>query len=80
MAEFVLTSLVIFTVLAGWLYVQDVYRRFAARHPELGPYRQEGGCGGSCSCSQENCSVPESKDTKATIKIDLITPQRCDRH
>lgn len=59
MAEFLLASLVIFAALLGWSYVQDIYRRFAVRHPELGPYRQDEGCDGcSCSCSQGSCSVP----------------------
>lgn len=55
MADFLLTSLVIFGVMVGWLYVQDLYRRFARRHPELGPFRREGGCGGGCSCRQGSC-------------------------
>lgn len=57
MVEFMLTSLVIFVVLSGWLFVQDRYRRFAHRHPELGPFRQEEGCGGGCSCRQGSCHV-----------------------
>jgi len=37
-----------------WLAVQTAARRFAARHPEFGPAREEGeeSCGGcSSSCS-----------------------------
>lgn len=56
MADFLLTSLVIFAVLSGWLYVQELYRGFARRHPELGPFRREEGCGG-CSCRQGGCTV-----------------------
>ena len=74
MVEFAMTSLVIFVVLFGWLYVQDVYRRFASRHPELGPYRKDGGCDGSCSCSQGSCSTPDSAENKPTIKIDSFAP------
>jgi hypothetical protein len=57
MVDFLLASGVILAVLIGWLYVQDLYRRFAARHPELGPFRAEGqgGCG-NCSCSGGRCS------------------------
>ena len=76
MAEFLLASLVIFAVLVGWSCVQDIYRRFAIRHPELGPYRQSDGCGGSCSCSKGNCSTTGAADDKPAIKIDLISPQR----
>jgi hypothetical protein len=49
-----LAAAIILAVLAGWLLVQAATRRFAARHPELGPARDEctGGCGhcggGSC--------------------------------
>lgn len=57
MVKVVVAAVVIFGVMVGWLYVQDLYRRFARRHPELGPFRQEGqGCGGNCSCSGGSCS------------------------
>jgi hypothetical protein len=38
-----------------WLAVQTAARRFAARHPEFGPAREEGeeGCGG---CGGGKCS------------------------
>ena len=40
-----------FTLLLGWLAVQNLARLFAKRHPELGPAREEGqGCGSSCGC------------------------------
>lgn len=35
----------------AWLGVQTLARRYAARHPEFGPAREEGGgCGTSCLC------------------------------
>jgi hypothetical protein len=74
MAEFVLTSVVIFAVMVGWLYVQDLYRRFAESHPELGPFRKEGGCDGSCSCRQGSCSTPPPIQQDPVISVDLITP------
>lgn len=41
----------IFGLLAGWLWVQHLARRLAARHPELGPAREEGGgCSLLCLC------------------------------
>lgn len=54
---------VILTAMAGWLVVQALARRFAARHPEFGPAREEGGgCGsgncGSCSGHGE-CATPD---------------------
>ena len=39
MAEFALTSVLIFAVMVGWLYVQDLYRRFAQRNPSPGRSR-----------------------------------------
>jgi len=57
MVEVLTASLVVFGVLAGWLWVEALYRRFAARHPESGPFRDSsGGCGGGCcSCSRGAC-------------------------
>jgi len=58
MVRFLLASLMIFGVLVGWVWVQLTYARFAARNPELGPFRSEGGgCGsGGCSCGNGHCS------------------------
>jgi hypothetical protein len=58
MARFLIASLVIFGVLVGWIWVQATYARFAARHPELGPFRSDGGCGGGCSCRDGGCERP----------------------
>ncbi len=56
MASFLIAPLVIFGVLAGWIWVQGAYGRFAARHPNLGPYRGEGGgCGGGCCSGKGHC-------------------------
>lgn len=56
---------VILTAMAGWLVVQMLARRFAARHPEFGPAREEGGgCGsGSCgSCGGHGeCATPDRR-------------------
>ena len=41
----------IFALLAGGIAVDRLYRRFAARNPELGPYRSSDGC--SC-CAQRD--------------------------
>ena len=52
MARYLLAVLAIFALIAAWLFVQASYRRFAERHPELGPFRQEGaGCGGCGGCA-----------------------------
>lgn len=45
--------LVVFGMLVGWIAVQHLARRFAARHPELGPAREEGsGCGFPCGAKK----------------------------
>ena len=48
----------ILLLLLGWIRVQQLARDYAARHPELGPAKEEGGgCGGGCSCSAGSCST-----------------------
>jgi len=49
---------IILAVLGGWLAVQAAVRRFAARHPEFGPAREEcaGGCAGhGCRGDDTTC-------------------------
>jgi len=41
----------ILLLLLGWASVQQLARLYAARHPEFGPAREEGGgCGKRCGC------------------------------
>ncbi len=63
MLKFVVAPLVILTVLLGWIGVQQLYRRFALRHPEYGPYRDDDtGCGSGCLCgSNKACGKQRSK-------------------
>ena len=53
------TIAIIFCVMAGGIVVDRIYRRFAARNPQLGPFRDSGKCG-SCSagsgCSDASCA------------------------
>jgi hypothetical protein len=63
MAKYLVTVGLIFALMMGGILVQRLYRGFARRHPELGPFREEKGCG-SCSagsgCSTSSCSsVPK---------------------
>jgi hypothetical protein len=54
----VLTYLVtigaIFALLVGLILVERLYRRFAARNPELGPFRQPDKCMGCSAGSKCN--------------------------
>ena len=59
MVNFLIASTVILAVLLGWLWVQRRYRQFAADNPQLGPFRDErGGCGG-CSCHGGSCQAKD---------------------
>ena len=61
MLKALLAGAIIFAVMAGWIAVQNLARRFARRHPEWGPYREKVGCGGNCSCGNGgSCQRRES--------------------
>jgi hypothetical protein len=51
-AYVVAVGLILALLLAG-IGVDRLYRRFARRHPELGPFRGEGGCGTCSSCDRK---------------------------
>lgn len=54
--KYLIAVAIIFVALFGWIIVQSVARLFAARHPEFGPMREEGGgCGLACSCKEGSC-------------------------
>lgn len=47
--KIIISILIIFGVCGLWILVQQGARRFADRHPEFGPAREEGqGCGFHC--------------------------------
>jgi hypothetical protein len=48
----------IFALMFFGIGVERLYRRFAARHPQLGPYRKSDGCScckSSASCGEKAC-------------------------
>ena len=57
--HYLIAVAVILAALLGWVAVQHVARTYAARHPQTGPYREEGGgggCGSGCGCcTAEGC-------------------------
>lgn len=61
MTTYLVTIGLILLLLLAWILVQQLYRLFARRHPELGPFRKEGGgCGGSCgsgACGGGGCDT-----------------------
>jgi hypothetical protein len=48
---------IIFAVLGGGILVDRLYRGFAARHPQLGPFRDGSQCG-TCSAGS-GCSAAD---------------------
>jgi hypothetical protein len=56
MLNFFIAVGVIFILMGGWIIVQHFVRQFAATHPELGGFREEGqGCCGQSSCQKPVC-------------------------
>lgn len=71
---YAITFLIILGLLAGWIGVQHLSRMFAARHPEFGPAREEGGgCGGLFCLCKDKMACPKQalknnlgKDSKSS--------------
>ena len=62
MLKYLIATGVILVILLGWIWVQGLARKYAARHPEFGPAKEEGGgCGKSCLCKGKQC-VNKSTD------------------
>lgn len=58
MINLIITIVIIFSLLIGWVLIQQAARKFAANHPELGSVKEEGlGCGKSCGCKKGSCEV-----------------------
>ncbi len=55
---YLVTIGLIFTIMLAGIAVERIYRRFAARNPQLGPFRDSSKCG-SCTagsgCSDTPC-------------------------
>jgi hypothetical protein len=69
---YLLAIAIIFLLFAGWVGVQHLARAFAARHPELGPAREEGsGCGFFCLCKDPE-ACPKRALQKKKDKNDPI--------
>ncbi|TCJ15826.1 hypothetical protein EZJ19_06175 [Parasulfuritortus cantonensis] len=59
MATYLVTIGLILILMLAWVVVQQFYKLFARRHPELGPFRSDNGgcgcCGGGDSCDSGSC-------------------------
>ncbi|MEW5769890.1 MAG: chemotaxis protein [Pseudomonadota bacterium] len=63
MGRYLMTIAVILLLLLGGIAVDRLYRAFARRNPQLGPFREAGGgCGGHCGgggCGGGECGTRE---------------------
>ena len=66
--KYIITILIILGLMVGWIAVQHLARLFAARHPEFGPAREEGGgCGGLFCLCKDKMACPK-QNLKRAIK------------
>ena len=80
MVDFIIASVAILVLLSGWLLVQQLARRYAARHPEFGPAREEGsGCGKSCLCTGGRCSKESGQPGAASDSNDITINRQEDQ-
>lgn len=54
MSTYLIAMGLILSIMTGWITVQRLARRFAARHPEYGPARECMGCGLGCACEEKD--------------------------
>lgn len=62
MSIYLTTIVLIFAILLGGIVVDRVYRLFAARNPQLGPFRDNskcGSCSGGSGCSDTACETTQ---------------------
>ncbi len=61
--RYLIAAAIILVVLAGWMLVQAWARRYAARHPQFGPAREDGsgGCAGHCTPGKST-ACPSAND------------------
>lgn len=72
---YIMAVLIVFGVLAGWVGVQHLARRFAERHPEFGPAREEGaGCGFFCLCLNR-FSCPK-RELREKLKTEMLKTEK----
>lgn len=61
MSIYVITIALIFGIMLAGIIVERIYRAFAARNPQLGPFREPDKCG-SCSSGSGCSNVPDAAD------------------
>ena len=61
MGLYLIAVAVIFSLGLGGILIDRAYRRFAARNPQLGPFRDPGKCG--CCSAGSGCDSAYSTDS-----------------
>ena len=64
MAAYLTTVAIIFSLALAGILIDRIYRRFAARHPQLGPFRDPGKCG--CCKAGDACAAPCAEPVSPT--------------
>jgi Na+/glutamate symporter len=60
MSLYLTTIGLIFALMLGGIVVERLYRAFAARNPQLGPFRKTDGCG--CCAAKTDCASQAACD------------------
>ena len=63
MATYLVTIGLIFAIMLGGIAVERLYRGFAAKNPQLGPFRDNSKCGcraAGSGCSEGSCAEPDA--------------------
>lgn len=64
MWKYLIAMSVVPVLLIGWLLIQQLGRRYAKAHPELGDFKEEGaGCGKNCGCRGGSCKNKATSNT-----------------
>jgi hypothetical protein len=77
LSKYIIAVAIILAAFAGWVMVQHLARLFAARHPEFGAAREEGGgCGIACRCSRRERDACLQAGGRAEQKVAKDAKQR----
>ncbi len=61
MTTYLVAIAFIFSLALGGILIDRIYRRFAARNPQLGPFREPGKCG--CCSAGSSCDSACSNES-----------------
>jgi hypothetical protein len=68
MTTYLVTIGLIFTIMLAGIAVERIYRNFAARNPQLGPFRDTSKCGcctAGSGCSESSCAADGAESSSA---------------